>query len=530
MLLRLLVCVCSGALLATAFDAVGPGDTSVLLAVLPLAALALCTLGSTPRRSALLGLTFGAGFFFTLQWWMRAVGTDAWLGLSAVETLFMVPLALSWSMIQSRTRWWPWWCALAWVAVETVRSGWPFSGMPWGRLSYAVVDTTWAPVLPWIGFTLLSLCMALSGTGLAALAVLARQRWRTRTGPTRLGAGVRSAAPGGTAVLLGVAVPLAGWAFPWQPETTDTMTVAVVQGDVPGRGDALAGVHRLVTQNHVRATVELAGAVESGEVAKPELVLWPENSTAVDPFRDVEVRSGIDTAVQAVGTPVLVGAMVDGGQSTELLNQGVLYDPVTGAGERYTKWHPVPFGEYIPWRDLVFRSNLGRLDEIGRDLLRGDRSQPLRVGDVPVAAAICFDVAYDDALGSQIRSGAQLVTVQTSNAMFIFTRQVEQQYAITRLRALESGRSVAVAATNGISGVIGPDGEVLAQAPVRSTTTLVQEVPLVDELTPATRWGLWPGRLAVLATCLWVGAVLLRERLPYIRRRPTESSSPRTAP
>jgi apolipoprotein N-acyltransferase len=140
------------------------------------------------------------------------------------------------------------------------------------------------------------------------------------------------------------------------------------------------------------------------------------------------------------------------------------------------------------------------------------------VGDTRVADAICFDVAYDDGIHAQLQAGGQLVAVQTSNAMFVETSQIEQQFEISRLRALETGRYVLVAATNGVSGVIAPDGTVVARAGVRTQEVMVERVGLAEELTPAVRLGAWPGRLAVAVTV--VG--LLLGVLPYRRRQPSE--------
>jgi apolipoprotein N-acyltransferase len=214
--------------------------------------------------------------------------------------------------------------------------------------------------------------------------------------------------------------------------------------------------------------------------------------------------------------PILVGAIVDGGPD-QVLNQGIVWDPATGAGERYTKWHPVPFGEYIPLRSIFLRYNFfDRLREVGRDMLTGTRREPLDIAGVKVADAICFDIAYDDGLQAQIRNGAQLVVVQSSQATFIHTDQVEQQFAITRLRALETGRWVAVATTNGVSGIIAPDGSVMETADIRTRAVLVQQVGLTEQLTPAMRIGPWGGRLATGVAVLG----LLLVALPYRRRDP----------
>jgi apolipoprotein N-acyltransferase len=393
--------------------------------------------------------------------------------------------------------------------MEFVRSGWPFSGMPWGRLAYAVADTPVAPSLAYVGATGVSFGLALLGALLTWLLV-------ARRGRHLLG-------------VAGIAVVLAGVAAaavrPWGAEEIGHVQVATVQGDVPGPGNDILYDHRQVTRNHSEATVQLAGRVRAGTAAAPDFVLWPENSTAADPFEDGSDNAAIVTAVQSIGVPVLVGAMVDGGP-THVYNQGIVWDPVTGPGQRYTKRHPVPFGEYIPFRGVLDGWNFGRLAIIGRDMVAGTGKEPLTVAGTKVADAICFDVAYDDVLDGQVARGAQLVTVQTSNATFIFTHQIEQQFAITRLRAIETGRYVVVASTNGLTGVIGPDGRVIARAKPRTTSVLDERVGLVGALTPAVRLGAWPGRgFAALTVAGLVVATLARRR-----RRSVGPATPDGAP
>jgi apolipoprotein N-acyltransferase len=200
---------------------------------------------------------------------------------------------------------------------------------------------------------------------------------------------------------------------------------------------------------------------------------------------------------------------------TRVLNQGIVYTPGVGGGDRYTKLHPVPYGEYIPFRGSLIPSTYGKLTMVPRDMVRGTSYEPIRVGDVMVADAICFDVAYDDGISGQVARGAQLVTVQTSNAMFSRTGQLAQQFEISRLRALETGRWVVVAAVNGISGVVRPDGEVVASVPARGQEVLVETVGLSTSITPAVRLGVWPGR-AVLAFLVLHTALVV---ITYRRRR-----------
>lgn len=475
--LRCLLALVGGLVLAAAFEPVGQS----WLMPPAIAALVFAVRGLRPGRAWVPTLLFGITFSYAVMVWMRSVGTDAWIAMCGLEAAFFVPLGLglSWSL---RLRAWPVWAALWWVGIETWRSGFPFSGMPFGRLVYATADTPWADALPWIGMTGVSFLVALTGTTLAWLLIHLRSTTRTAY-----------------AVLAGLAVvTVAPLLIPFHVDESGTTTVAAVQGNVPGTGLDVVAVHRDVTANHVRLTQELADAVAAGDEPQPDFVVWPENSTAVDPFTDTEVHAGIIAASDAIGVPVIVGGMsndpLDDGQ---VLNQGIVYRPGLGGGDRYTKRHPVPYGEYIPFRGSLIPESYGKLRMVPRDMVRGTSLEPMHVAGVEVADAICFDVAYDDGIGGQVARGAQLVTVQTSNAMFSRTGQLAQQFEISRLRAQETGRWVVVAAINGISGVVRPDGTVVASVPARGQEVLVETVGLSTTITPAVRWGLWPARLAL---------------------------------
>ncbi|HQR27783.1 MAG TPA: apolipoprotein N-acyltransferase, partial [Nocardioides sp.] len=324
-------------------------------------------------------------------------------------------------------------------------------------------------------------------------------------------------------VLAGLAV--LAWlpsAAPYTAPSAGSVTVATVQGNVPGDGSDILLDHRQVTRNHRDATEQLARDVAAGRVPRPDFVVWPENSTAVDPFRDPGVNADVTAASDAIGLPILVGGIADAPAADEVLNQGIVWEPGLGGGDRYTKRHPVPFGEYIPWRSL-FQGNFGRLAVISRDMASGTRAEPLQIAGVRVADAICFDVAYDDGIRDQVEHGGQLLVVQTSNATFIHTDQIEQQFAITRLRAIETHRAVAVAATNGLSGLIAPDGTVLETASPRTQAVLVRTLPLSDEVTPGVRLGPWLGRAAVAATA----AGVLLAWIPYRRLRTSSQKGTR---
>ncbi len=471
MLPRLLLAALGGGLLSAAFDpfALAP------LAVLGLALFPLATRDLSVPRAGLVGLVFGVVFYFTHIAWMRtSVGPDAWIGLAVVEAAFYGLVGLTVPLARALPVW-PVWLAASWTAMESLRSGWPFSGMPWGRVAFAAADTPVAPAVAYVGMTGLSFLVVLLGF-LLAHAVEEQTRVVAWAPPV--------------AVLAALVLPAAA---PYDVPETGSTVVAAVQGNVPGAGNDILYDPRGLTTNHARATEDLAADVAAGERPRPDFVLWPENSTAMDPFTDGGVRADIEDAVAAIGVPVVIGGIVDDGVE-HVLNQGIVWDPETGPGDRYTKQHPVPYGEYIPFRRW-WNPQFGQLALITRDMKSGTRTEPLRVAGVEVADSICFDIAYDDVVHEQVAAGAELLTVQTSNAKFIFTNQIEQQFAITRLRAIEAGRWLVVAATNGITAVVAPDGTVVASADPRTTAVLVERVGLSDALTPAIRLGAWPARV-----------------------------------
>jgi len=96
--------------------------------------------------------------------------------------------------------------------------------------------------------------------------------------------------------------------------------------------------------------------------------------------------------------------------------------------------------------------------------------------------------------------------VQTNNATYTGTGQLEQQFAISRYRAVETGRAVVVAATNGISGVIGPDGRVREQSLVKTRDVLEADVELGSGITLGVRIGRW---LQLVVTVLTAGLAVL---------------------
>ena len=282
------------------------------------------------------------------------------------------------------------------------------------------------------------------------------------------------------------------------------MSVGFVQGNVPQAGLEFNAQRRAVLDNHVSGTEQLARTAPDDLT----LVVWPENSSDIDPFRNTDAAAQIVRARRAVGVPLLIGAVLaePPGYSS---NVSLFYLPGATEPERYVKLHPVPFAEYIPGR-AFFRLFTPMADLAG-NFVAGDEIGVFRVpaagGDYTALPTICFEVAYDGLMRDSVLAAGDdesLLVVQTNNATFGYTAESEQQFAISRIRAIEHGRSVVHVSTVGVSGFVAPDGTVTEKTGLFTADQRVASPVVRTELTPADRLGAAPEWLAAGALLLLV--------------------------
>ncbi|REF00918.1 apolipoprotein N-acyltransferase [Thermomonospora umbrina] len=485
---RTLTAIAAGLLMWPAFP---PYDLWPLAPV-GVALLTIALHGLPGRAATWPAFWAGAAFFLPALSGIVKIGPDAWLLLGLVQAAYFAPMGAGIALV-TRLRGWPVWTAALWVAQEFVRGRAPFGGFPWARLVFSQTDAPFTPYAAVGGAPLVTFLTALTG-GLIAYAVLRGPLPRALAGrlPAVERRGPRAAAAAVAGVLLvgavGLLVPL--------PTEGRPINVAVVQGNVPRLGLDFNGQRRAVLENHVRRTHELAARYPPGSPGRPELVIWPENSSDLDPYTEPEARELIDGAVRAVGVPVLVGAVVDAADGEHVENRGIVWDPRTGPGDHYVKRHPVPFGEYLPFRSVLTKL-ITRFERIPRDFAKGERPGMLKLGPAVIGDVICFEVAYDGVVRDV--ADAELLVVQTNNATYGRTSLPPQQVAMSRLRAVEHGRSVLVAATSGISAIVAPDGRMIDRSAEFVPDVQVAAVPARTTPTLADRMGSAPeGALTLL--------------------------------
>nr|WP_245984707.1 apolipoprotein N-acyltransferase [Streptomyces tateyamensis] len=487
----------AGLLLAAAFP---PYDLWPL-SVLAVAALSLLTFGRTVRQGLWTGFVFGLPFFLWLLVWIRVIGSDAWIGLSLAEALFVTALGGALALT-SRLPGRPVWAASLWVTQEWARDRLPLGGFPWGRLAFANTASPYTPLAALGGAPLVSFAVALSGTLLAYLVLLAVRR---RT------AGPRTAVRATAAVLCAAVATTGGMLVPIPTKGDDTVKVALVQGNVPRPGMDFLGRPMQVLDNHADATEQLAERIKAGQEPRPDVVIWPENSSDLDPYSDPLAYQRIDQAVRSIGVPTLVGALVDGPDAQHVQNEGIVWDPATGPGAHYTKQHPVPFGEYVPFRSVLMKV-ITRLQRVAHDFYPGKGTGVMQLGPAKIGDVICFEVAYDEIVRDTVNGGGRVLVVQTNNATYARSGQPDQQLAMSRLRAVEHGQAVLIAATSGISAVIRPDGSIESRTQELTAAELSADVPLRDGRTLADRLGAAPEWTVAVLGLLACGAAVLAGR------------------
>ena len=422
------------------------------------------------------------------------------------------------------------------LAVEFARSHWPFGGFAWTRLAWGQVSGPLLSLARIGGPALITVATVAMGVGIAiifrriwipglvitlVIPIVAGLAWsQVDAGPNpsteRIGSfaksndvassnngadnGAEAHESGPQAQSIQMVSKESGITYYRTSDSSspeNLVTVAVVQGNVPRLGLDFNDQQRAVLANHRDATLALARRIENHKSPKPDFVVWPENSSDVDPFLDPLARDEIQQAAEAAGVPILVGTLTHPGDQER--NTVVVWDPETGPGERHDKVYLQPFGEYMPWR-AFFRHFSSYVDMAG-NFSPGDDNGVVHVRSgktnalIPVGVGTCYEVAFDGAFQHAVEGGAQIFTVPTNNATFGFTDMSYQQLAMSRLRSVEYDRATVVGATSGVSAIIRPDGRVSertqiftegilhAQLPLRSTRTIASYSATIIEWT-----------------------------------------------
>ncbi len=462
------------------------------LAWLGPAALFLLWEYASPRDAARTGFWFGAALFGAGTWWIYTAIHDfgqapAWLAVFLVAALLAIKGAyyalLGYVLVRIAPDPAPARSLLlipaGWTLLEWLR-GWLFTGFPWLQLGYAQSDTPLAALAALGGIHLVTFAVAVFA---GAVVILVQ------------GSGSRV-----LAVAVAAALWAGGWLLDgreWTRPAGDPVSIALLQGAVPQDEKWLAENRAATLEKYRALNREALGA---------DIIVWPESAIPVLAHEAAPYLAAVRAESAARGSDVLIGLLDFDLQSDEIRN-GL---HALGDGWYY-KRRLVPFGEFFPVPESV-RSWM-RLHSLPYyDMTPGAEHQPpLRAGGERLAATICYEDAYGaDQLATL--AGATLLVNVTNNAWFGDSSAPHQQLQMARFRALEAGRWLFRATSNGITAVIAPDGAVVNRIPQFTPGILRASVQPRTGLTPYARTGNWPILTAAFLLLIAFAIARLRTR------------------
>ena len=398
-------------------------------------------------------------FFLLYVRWVQALGIDAWLALSTLCVSPWLLFALPRFRLKGVTSLiYP---AVTVAGIEMIRSSFPWGGFPWGLFAYSQLDGPFIGLAQIGGQALVSAVVVFIG-GCVFLFVK-RFKLRMIIFPVLLSLFASSTLTKTQSENERGSMYHTEYGGPGNYSGMDgssiTQRILIVQGNAPERVGSSSSTQQEVFATHLQLTSQMASQVVQGSSTRPDLVLWPENSTDIDPLNNETARSQLSTVASQIGSPILVGGVTWGGTPYGPRNEGVMW-PVKGpVTQRYAKQHLVPFGEYLPLRSPLTKL-ISRFNQISTDFIPGDRPGIFHAGTHLFGDLICFEIAYDNHVSTLIKRGASFITLQTNNATYRGRGQADQQFTIARFRAIEHNRDVAVASTTGFSGFIDSTGNV----------------------------------------------------------------------
>ena len=250
--------------------------------------------------------------------------------------------------------------------------------------------------------------------------------------------------------------------------------VALVQGGVVNLGLGFNDKPKEVFMRHFNQTT---ASISPSAV---DLIIWPENAVDVDVFRNDDIRIAIEKLSQDLDTPILVGAVTRSSQG--LNNQAILFEPKIS--QTYSKRYLTPFGEYLPLRSVAesVSKYATRID----DFIPGKNFITFNVDGVTFNSLICYELINDSFTKENVNN---FLVIQTNNATFGDTAQLDQQLNIARVRAIESGRGVAYVSTTGITSFIDANGKVTNSLEKFEPGTLIKEITAISGQTNAQKIG-----------------------------------------
>jgi len=378
---------------------------------------------------------------------------------------------------------------VVWVAVELARTR--ITGFPWGLLGTTQVDNIpLSRIAAVTGVYGLSFEIMLVNAAFAAADLVQREKRKRLVFATAIAALILQA---------GSLVPV--------PAIPADHSAVLVQANVP----ILEGSDwtKQYFSDTLRDLTEVSLAT-LGSSPRPDLIVWPENPA---PFytSDPLFRDAVSNVARQSNTWLLTGSIgIRNGSATpdhptEIYNSASLVSPSGEWVSRYDKVHLVPFGEYVPFKQ-IFSFAGGLTKEVG-DFSRGTSRAPLDAGGTKLGVFICYESIFPDEIRQFASHGAQVLVNISNDGWYGDSGAYAQHLKQSRMRAVENNRWLLLDTNTGVTAAIDPNGRIVASVPRKTRTALRAPYALSNSTTFYTRHGDW---FAYLCAIISVAALLMR--------------------
>lgn len=492
---NVLLAIFSGLLLMFSFPTVLFGwrvpDLGIIgwVALVP---LFISIYGERPAKAYL--LTFVAGLVWfggSLYWIFNAVHVYGGLGvaISIVTTVLLVVVLSAYvALAPMLARWISlYWkgemivfLPVLWVAIALARSHVPMGGFPWSNIAMS----QWSMLVPIqmidvFGIYGLIFVMVWVNWFIAEL-ILRLNRVRVRWVVPKL------------VITVIILISVMGYGIyrmrAIQSEVDsaeDTLSIGLVQGNIPQDEKWNPRYRNKIMGVYRRWTAKLfdAGA---------DLIVWPEASFPMLVWEKVESADprafGFIDEIVGNLPALMFGAIVEG-DGTTAYNSALMFDSKGKLTGRYDKMHLVPFGEYVPYRNLLFFAR--KLTAPVGDFEAGQSTEPLVFEKARLGPLICYEDVFPDISRDFVRNGADVLVNLTNDAWYGFSSAPYQHLALSVFRAVENRRYMIRSTNTGVSAVISPTGDVLMDSPLFEQSVMVTAIKPLRSLSFYTAHGDW---------------------------------------
>ena len=284
---------------------------------------------------------------------------------------------------------------------------------------------------------------------------------------------------------------------------TSELNITIVQGNspCPGAKNRCSNERQKIYDSHLVQTQSLEGNFD--------LVVWPESSTGFNNDPGVHSRVQNDVSAQALR---LDSYFLIGGdrpvQKEYFENYGIFINREGEIVDQYLKQHPVPFGEYIPFRKYL--DWIPPLALVPRDMIRGDGQKIFMVNDTKISTVISFEGSFQRYIRNSVLDGAELVVILTNQASYGESGMSDQFILMSRANAISNERPIVHAAITGKSAFIDHNGKVISQTELFETTTLNEKLEVRQTETPYSKYGNYLNYIFIIFGALKFARELIR--------------------